>query len=43
MLVTGVGTVLGAPAGGHAINLAAISAALAAGPEAGVVASWSPG
>lgn len=34
MLVTGVGTVLGAPAGGHAINLAAISAALAAGPEA---------
>lgn len=35
MLVTGVGTVLGAPAGGHAINLAAISAALAAGPDAG--------
>lgn len=35
MLVTGVGTVLGAPAGGHAINLAAISAALSAGPEAG--------
>lgn len=35
MLVTGVGTALGAPAGGHAINLAAISAALAAGPEAG--------
>jgi benzoate membrane transport protein len=35
MLVTGVGTVLGAPAGGHAVNLAAISAALAAGPEAG--------
>jgi benzoate membrane transport protein len=35
MLVTGVGTVIGAPAGGHAINLAAISAALAAGPEAG--------
>lgn len=35
MLVTGIGTVLGAPAGGHAINLAAISAALAAGPEAG--------
>ena len=35
MLVTGAGTVLGAPAGGHAINLAAISAALAAGPEAG--------
>lgn len=33
--MTGVGTILGAPAGGHAINLAAISAALAAGPEAG--------
>lgn len=35
MLVTGAGTLLGAPAGGHAINLAAISAALAAGSEAG--------
>lgn len=35
MLVTGVGTVIGAPAGAHTINLAAISAALAAGPEAG--------
>jgi len=35
MLVTGIATVLGAPAGGHTINLAAISAALAAGPEAG--------
>ena len=35
MFVTGVGTVLGAPFGGHAINLAALSAALAAGPEAG--------
>jgi benzoate membrane transport protein len=35
MLVTGVGTLVGAPVGGHAINLAAISAALAAGPEAG--------
>ncbi len=35
MLVTGVGTVVCAPAGGHAINLAAISAALAAGPDAG--------
>jgi benzoate membrane transport protein len=35
MLVTGLGTLLGATAGGHAINLAAISAALAAGPEAG--------
>lgn len=34
MLVTGLGTVIGASAGGHAINLAAISAALAAGPEA---------
>lgn len=34
MAVTGVGTALGAPFGGHAINLAAISAALAAGPEA---------
>lgn len=34
MLVTGVGTVLGAPAGGHAINLAAITAAMAASPEA---------
>lgn len=34
MLVTGIGTALGAPAGGHAINLAAISAALAAGPDA---------
>ncbi|WP_203667807.1 benzoate/H(+) symporter BenE family transporter [Cellulomonas pakistanensis] len=35
MLVTGIGTVLAAPFGGHAINLAAISAALAAGPEGG--------
>ena len=34
MLVTGIGTALAAPAGGHAVNLAAISAALAAGPEA---------
>lgn len=34
MLVTGLGTALGAPAGGHAINLAAISAALAASPDA---------
>ncbi|MGW4368683.1 benzoate/H(+) symporter BenE family transporter [Nocardia takedensis] len=34
MTVTGIGTILGAPAGGHAINLAAISAALAAGPGA---------
>jgi benzoate membrane transport protein len=35
MIVTGVGTLIGAPAGGHAINLAAITAALTAGPEAG--------
>lgn len=35
LAVTGVGSVLGAPFGGHAINLAAISAALAAGPDAG--------
>ncbi len=35
LAVTGVGTVVGAPTGGHAINLAAISAALAAGPAAG--------
>ncbi|WP_146899113.1 benzoate/H(+) symporter BenE family transporter [Cellulomonas aerilata] len=35
MLTTGIGTVLAAPFGGHTINLAAISAALAAGPEAG--------
>lgn len=34
MLVTGIGTAAGAAAGGHAINLAAISAALAASPEA---------
>ncbi|WP_306360578.1 benzoate/H(+) symporter BenE family transporter [Nocardia sp. CC227C] len=34
MTVTGLGTILGAPAGGHAINLAAISAALAAAPTA---------
>lgn len=34
MIVTGLGTILGAPAGGHAINLAAISAALAAAPTA---------
>lgn len=32
---TGGATVVGAAAGGHAVNLAAISAALAAGPEAG--------
>ncbi|WP_174188699.1 benzoate/H(+) symporter BenE family transporter [Nocardia barduliensis] len=34
MTVTGLGTVAAAPAGGHAINLAAISAALAAAPAA---------
>lgn len=33
MLTTGLGTVAGSFAGGHAINLAAISAALAASPE----------
>ncbi|MFJ6196671.1 benzoate/H(+) symporter BenE family transporter [Micromonospora sp. NPDC092111] len=32
--VTGLATVLGAPVGGHAVNLAAITAALAAGPDA---------
>lgn len=35
LTATGVGTIAGAPFGGHAINLAALSAALAAGPEAG--------
>ncbi|HSU47982.1 MAG TPA: benzoate/H(+) symporter BenE family transporter [Arthrobacter sp.] len=35
MLVTGAGTIAAAPFGGHAINLAALSAALAAGAEAG--------
>ncbi|MGV9678153.1 benzoate/H(+) symporter BenE family transporter [Nocardia sp. NPDC003482] len=34
MATTGVGTMIGAPAGGHAINLAALSAALTAGPGA---------
>jgi benzoate membrane transport protein len=34
MLVTGVGTALAATAGGHAANLGAISAAIAAGPDA---------
>ncbi|MBC3193786.1 benzoate/H(+) symporter BenE family transporter [Pseudonocardia sp. C8] len=34
MVLTGAGTLLGAPAGGHAINLAAITAALPASPEA---------
>ncbi|ATG54652.1 benzoate transporter [Brachybacterium ginsengisoli] len=35
MVVTGLGTLAVAPVGGHGINLAAITAALAAGPEAG--------
>jgi benzoate membrane transport protein len=34
MLTTGIGTVLAAPAGAHAANLAAISAALSAAPSA---------
>lgn len=34
MVVTGAGTALGAPAGGHAVNLAAITAALPASAEA---------
>ena len=34
MTVTGLGTVAGACAGGHAINLAAITAAMAASPDA---------
>lgn len=34
MTVTGLGTLAGATAGGHAINLAAITAAMAASPEA---------
>lgn len=35
LLYSGAASAVGALAGGHAINLAAISAALAAGPEAG--------
>ncbi|NRQ51102.1 benzoate/H(+) symporter BenE family transporter [Aeromicrobium sp. YC3-14] len=35
IVTAGVATVAGAPAGGHSVNLAAISAALAAGPPAG--------
>jgi benzoate membrane transport protein len=35
LVATGAGTIIGAPFGGHTINLAALSAALAAGPEAG--------
>lgn len=35
LTLTGLGTIIGAPFGGHAINYAAISAALAASPDAG--------
>ncbi|MHA3683522.1 benzoate/H(+) symporter BenE family transporter [Leucobacter sp. HY1908] len=35
LTVTGIASIVSAPFGGHAVNLAAISAALAAGPEAG--------
>lgn len=35
MLVSGAGTIAAAPFGGHAVNLAAITAALSAGPDAG--------
>ncbi|WP_341229348.1 benzoate/H(+) symporter BenE family transporter, partial [Nocardioides salarius] len=35
MVVTGLGTALAAPLGGHAVNLAAITAAMVAGPEGG--------
>ncbi|KRC66566.1 benzoate transporter [Aeromicrobium sp. Root236] len=35
IVTTGLATVAGASAGGHSVNLAAISAALAAGPDAG--------
>ncbi|AWB91611.1 benzoate/H(+) symporter BenE family transporter [Aeromicrobium chenweiae] len=35
VVTAGVATMVGAPAGGHSVNLAAISAALAAGPPAG--------
>ena len=34
LLITGAATMAGAPAGGHAVNLAAITAALPASPEA---------
>jgi benzoate membrane transport protein len=34
LVSTGAATVVGAPLGGHAVNLAAITAALAAGPDA---------
>lgn len=35
LVSTGAGSALAAPAGGHAVNLAAITAAIVAGPEAG--------
>ncbi len=35
MTVTGLGTLVGAPFGGHVVNLAAITAAMTAGPMAG--------
>jgi benzoate membrane transport protein len=35
LVTTGAATVVGAPLGGHGINLAAITAAMAAGPDAG--------
>jgi benzoate membrane transport protein len=35
LAATGAATVIGAPFGGHGINLAAITAAMAAGPDAG--------
>ena len=49
MAVTGIGTVVSALAGGHAINLAAINASLAASPDSHPdprrrwVASWTAG
>ena len=49
MTVTGIGTAASALAGGHAINLAAITAALAASPDADPdpgrrwIASWTSG
>lgn len=49
MTVTGIGTLVAAPAGGHTVNLAAISAALAAGPMAHPdpdrrwIAAWTAG
>jgi benzoate membrane transport protein len=45
MLVTGLASMLAAPFGGHAVNLAAISAALAAGDDTGVERSrrWIAG